>query len=141
MPAAVNCWVAPRGMVAVAGVTEIETITAGVTVITVLPLTEAEVAVMVVAPCPVPLARPCVPTALLIVAMLVDDELQTTDVLRSCVLPSLYVPVAVNCCVIPKAIDGVVGLTVIETSMGAWTVKIAVLLSTEPNVAVIFVEP
>src|SRR5438552_15504381 len=41
---AVNCWVAPAGIVALPGVTATELITAGVTVIEVEPITEPEVA-------------------------------------------------------------------------------------------------
>jgi len=35
------------------------------------------------------------------------------------VLPSLYVPIAMNCCVVPNAIEGVVGVTAIERRVGA----------------------
>ena len=34
---------------------------------------------------------------------------------RSCVLPSLYVPVAFSCCVVPSAKDGFAGVTAIES--------------------------
>jgi hypothetical protein len=47
----------------------------------------------------VPTARvEAIPPAL-IVAVAVVPEAQVTDPVRFCVLPSLYVPVAVNCCV------------------------------------------
>jgi hypothetical protein len=35
---------------------------------------------------------------LLIVATVVDDEAQVADWVRSCSLPSVYVPIASNCC-------------------------------------------
>ena len=35
---------------------------------------------------------------------------------NTCVLPSLNVPVAVNCWVVPKGIAGLAGVTVIETN-------------------------
>ncbi len=47
---------------------------------------------------------------------------------------------AVNCCVAPIAIDGLEGVTAIETSAGAVTVKTADPL-TVPEVAVIVVVP
>ena len=53
------------------------------------------------------------------------EELQLTDVVRSCVLPSLNVPVAVNGWVVPAAIDGVCGFTRNETRLGT-TLKLAV---------------
>jgi hypothetical protein len=42
---------------------------------------------------------------------------------RFWVLPSLYVPVAVNCTVCPTLIDGFTGVMAIETSAG-FTVKV-----------------
>ena len=41
---------------------------------------------------------------LLMVAMDGREELQLTDVVTSCVLPSLKVPLAVRACVVPAAI-------------------------------------
>ena len=41
---------------------------------------------------------------LLMVAMDGREELQLTDVVTSCVLPSLKVPLAVSACVVPAAI-------------------------------------
>jgi hypothetical protein len=39
---------------------------------------------------------------LLMVAILVEDDVQVTDDVMLCVLPSPNVPVAVNCCVPPN---------------------------------------
>ena len=44
----------------------------------------------------VPTARPAAKPAALIVAVAVFDELQVTELVKFCVLPSLKVPVAVN---------------------------------------------
>ena len=56
-------------------------------------------------------------------------------------LPSLYVPVAVNCCVVvPFTIEAVGGVMVIETSTGAVTDRLAEPV-TVPEVAVMFVLP
>jgi hypothetical protein len=72
---------------------------------------------------------------LLIVATVVAEELQLTDVVRFCVLPSLYVPVAVNCRVVPATIEGLVGVTASEVSVEAGVmVTEAVVLP--PRVAV-----
>src|ERR1039458_4037413 len=46
------------------------------------------------------------------------EELQLTDVVRSCVLLSLKVPVAVNGWEVPAAIDGFCGLTCREIRLG-----------------------
>lgn len=55
-------------------------------------------------------------------------------------LPSVKLPVAVNCCVVPNAMEGFAGVTAIETNAAAVTVKV-VLLVIEPEAAVIFTEP
>jgi len=56
------------------------------------------------------------------------------------VLPSLYVPVAMNCCAFPAAIEGFVGVTEIEARTGEVTVIVAAPC-TVPEVAVIVVIP
>jgi hypothetical protein len=56
----------------------------------------------------------------LIVARVVSDELQFTEAVSSWVLPSLKVAVAVNCCVAPTEIDGLVGETLIDTGTRIW---------------------
>ena len=56
-----------------------------------------DVALMVVVPASTPEAKPLEPAALLIVATAVLDELQVTDAVSICVVPSEYVPEAVNC--------------------------------------------
>ena len=65
---------------------------------------------MVLVPIPAPLATPLPP----IVATDVFDEVQVTVLVRFLVLASLYVPVAVNGCVLPLGIDGVAGVTAID---------------------------
>src|SRR5207247_9047036 len=78
------------------------------------------------------------PPALLIVATAVLDELQVTWVVRSCVVLSLKVPVAVNCRVVPFAMLGFVGVTAIEERVAFVTVSV-VFPETSPSVAVIAV--
>ena len=85
---------------------------------------------MVADPRPTAVARP----AVLIVAMVAAEELQVAVLLRFCVVPSVYVPVAVNCCVPPLAIDGFADVTAIDTSVAAVTVSV-VLPETVPEVA------
>ena len=86
-------------MLGVAGVTLMDTSTAGVTVRLVEPLmpVAGSVAVIVVDPGATEEARPFNPDALEMVAVLVFDELQVADVVKFWVLESLNVPVAANC--------------------------------------------
>jgi hypothetical protein len=67
------------------------------------------------------------------------DEIHVAVAVRFCVVPSLYVPVAVNCSVYPAATDAMFGVTAIEVSTGV-TVSVAepVIL---PEVAVIVAVP
>jgi hypothetical protein len=64
-----------------------------------------------------PVAIPYVRPVLDIVATLVFDELQVTELVKSRVVLSEYVPVAINCCVAPIAILGLAGVTAIEVSV------------------------
>lgn len=127
-------------MAGFAGVTEIETRLAGVTVNAVVPDILPVVAVIVVVPVPAALARPFEPAALLIVATAVFDELQTTDAVRFWVVLSEYVPVAVNCLFVPLAILGLVGVTATETRLAGFTVSV-VVPEMLPDAAVIVDEP
>src|SRR5207253_2111344 len=104
------------------------------------PVTKPDVALIVVVPMLAPVARPLLPAALLTVATFALDEAHVTVAVRSCVEPSVYVPVAVNCCVVPAAMDGLVGVTARETSVAAVTVNVDEP-DTEPNVALIVVVP
>src|SRR5262249_59794306 len=81
------------------------------------PEIEPETAVMVVEPTAAAVARP----ALLMVATAVADELQLTNVVRFCVLPSLYLPVALHCCMVPATIEGLAGVTASEGNVGGVT--------------------
>src|ERR1700731_995204 len=76
---------------------------------------------MVVDPRPTAVASP----AVLIVATLAAEELHVAVLVRFCVLASVYVPVAVNCCALPLAIDGFAGVTAIDTNVGAVTVRLS----------------
>ena len=132
VPVAVNCCVAPLAIDGFAGVTAIDCSVAAVTVSKVEPLIDDDVAVTVEVPTPAALARP----EALIVAVVVVPEDQVTLEVRFCVVPSLNVPVAVNCCVAPLAIDGFAGVTAIDCSVAAVTVS-AVEPLIDDDVAVI----
>ena len=117
-PVAVNCCWVPTSIVGPDGDTVIELSDALLTVKDALPETPPDVAVIVVFPAATALATPFVPAVLLMVATAVDEELQLTELVRFCVLPSLNVPVATNCAVVVGAIDGVVVATAIELKVG-----------------------
>jgi hypothetical protein len=87
---------------------------AGCTVNVVFPLTLPKVAFIIVLPTDTPLANP----PALIVATPGTDELHTTWLVTFCVLPSEYVPVAVNGCVPPTGMPGLTGVTAIELNVG-----------------------
>jgi hypothetical protein len=80
-----------------AGVTVIDTRAAAVTVSEVEPETLPEVAMMPADPTATAVASPLEPVVLLMVAMELSEELQTTEFVISCIVLSVKVPVAVNC--------------------------------------------
>ena len=135
VPVATRGSVVPMAKDALAGVTAIETSTACPTFSVADPLIEPDVAVMIAVPTPCPLANP--PLAILATA---EDEFQATEPVRSCALPSLYVPVTANCWLAPLAIEALPGLTDNDTTTGAVTATFAEPV-TEPEVAVIVVVP
>jgi hypothetical protein len=92
---------------------------------------------MLVTPIPTPVARP----AEVIVATAVVLELHVTDELRFWVLPSLYVPTTVNCCVEPLTIVAYCGLVAIERSITGLTVRTVEGLLDPPEDAAIIVPP
>lgn len=135
VPVALNCLLVPTAMLEFAGATAIDTSVAPVTVSVALPVTDPEVAEMVATPAAKPLAIPKESTE----AVPVAEDDQVTDV-SNCVLPSSKLPVAVNCCVVPCAIDTGFGLTLIETRFAGTTVRVLESVN-DPTLAVIVVEP
>jgi hypothetical protein len=90
---------------------------------------------MFVAPPPTALARPVDAP---IVATLGVPEDHVEPAVRSCVEPSLFIPVAVNCCVPGMPIEGFAGVTAMETKVtGAFTVNVCVGLVRPLYIAVI----
>jgi hypothetical protein len=140
VPVAVNCSLSPSGSVELMGVTAIDTRVAAVTVSGAEPETLPSAALTVVEPCMAADARPFDPAALLIDATDGVPELQVTCEVRFCLVPSLYVPVAVNCWVSPFGIVELAGVTVIDVRVAAVTVR-GVEPETLPSAALNVVEP
>jgi len=84
VPVAINCWVAPTGMVGMAGVTAMEVKNAAVTARVVLPVILPWVAAMVTAPATTPVTKPLVS----IWVTDISDEPQLTCVVISKLVPS-----------------------------------------------------
>ena len=120
LPVAVYCTLVAIFTVWLAGVTVIDTRAAGPTVKVVLPVTPAELALIWEVPCAAPVARP----PEVIVAILVLDDVQVTELVRFWVDPSEYVPAAVNCCVLPLGIEGFAGVTAIDTRVAGPTARV-----------------
>src|SRR5271156_4823584 len=97
-----------------------------------------DAAVMLVVPAATPVTRPLDP---LIVAAAVLDDVHTTPVVNGAVVPLLYVPVAVYCCVSPAAMLAGAGVTAIDCSVAAATVSVTPALVNPPELAVMLVAP
>lgn len=108
---ALNCSVVPRAIDCPPGFRVIETRVGcdNVTVRTVEPVTDCTLALMVAVPVPTAEESPAEP----ILATPVFEDVQVAEFVRSCVLPSLKVPVAVNCWLPPTPADGFAGVTAI----------------------------
>jgi hypothetical protein len=104
-------------MLGFAGVTAMDEMVfvAAVTVSVAVALTLFAVALMVVVPAATAVASP----AVLMVATVVFDELHVTPLVSVPVVPSLYVAVAVNCCVPPMVTLGAVGESEIAVTVTA----------------------
>jgi hypothetical protein len=140
VPVAVNCWVVPSAIEELAGDIEMDARAAALTVSVVVPTMLFEVALIVVVPVPWLVARPCDPVSLLMPDVEGVSELQRTIWVRSCVLLSLKVPVAINCCETPSGITGIAGVTAIETSAAGVTMTTVEALIV-PDVALTLVVP
>ncbi len=131
IPVAVNCWLTPLGVLGLAGVTWIDTKVALVTVRVVLPEMLPLLAVRVVVPVLAALASPAVPAVLLTLATVGLEEDQVTCCVRSSVELSENTPVAMNGSVSPLGRLGLVGVTWMETS--PWAVTVKLMLAVEPE--------
>jgi hypothetical protein len=81
-----------------------------------------------------PAATPVASPVPLIVAAAVLVEVHVTALVRFWLLPSLKIPMAVNCDVAPVVIEELAGVTPTDTKTGALTVNPVVPLI-EPEVA------
>ncbi len=106
------------------GVTSIDWRVAAVTVSTPVPEREPVFALIVVCPTARPVTNPLEPAALLTAATALDNELQITDAVISCRVLSAKIPVAVNCCRVPREMLEVKGDTSMETSAADVTVRV-----------------
>jgi hypothetical protein len=97
---------------------------------------EPEVAVIVLVPLAAPVARPWEPAVLEMVAA-VPDAIQVTAEVRSWVVPSLNVPTALNCTVVPTGIVGLDGVTfrLANTGCGGSQVTAMTPTAVAPNVS------
>ena len=138
-PVATNCCAVPKAIEGFAGVTAIDSRTAAVTLIVVLPLSDPELAVICADPVPTVDASPLL-VVLLMVAMVGALELHCTVLVKSCVLPSVKVPVALNCWVMPKATLGIAGVIAKETKAAGVTFRVVEPL-TVPEVAMTLALP
>jgi hypothetical protein len=136
LPVAVNCCVVPAAIDEVCGVTLIELSAAEVIVTVIDCVTLPDAAVTVALPEPTPVATPLLDTDTTPLA----DEVQLIELVKSCVDPSLYVPVACNCTDVPSAIDGFDGVIVTDTSV-AGVIVIDVEADVVPYVPVTVAEP
>jgi hypothetical protein len=88
------------------------------------PATKPEIAEILVVPEPTLAASPRDPDVLLIVAAVADEEAHVADVVMFAVDPSVYSPVAVNCCEPPIGMDGLCGLTSMAARIAFVTVRL-----------------
>src|SRR5690348_16758012 len=71
-------------------------------------------------------ANPATLGAFATVATLAEEELQWVVNVMSCVVPSLKLPVAANCCVPPTEMVGLPGVIASETNVPVPTVSVVV---------------
>jgi hypothetical protein len=140
VPVATNEVVVPTGRDGLAGVTAIETSAAAVTVTVAVPFTPPSAAVMVAFPPASPVTVPCEPAAFETDETFALLEVQMTVCVRSTVLLSEYVPVAVSLAVPLTAIVLVAGATVIDVRLAEVTVRV-VEPEMLPTLAVMVVGP
>ena len=111
-------------MLGLVGVTDMDTSVAEVTVSVEDPEIVPEAAEMDVVPAATELANPMEPAVLLMAATEVFEELQATVAVRSCVVLSENVPVAMNCWFVPLTMPGLVGEIAKDTSVAGVTVTV-----------------
>ena len=136
---ALYCWLAPGPIVAIGGETLIAT-SGSCTASDVEPASEPDVAEIMVVPESALVASPIDPGVLPTAATVGDEEAQVTDVVMFAVDPSVYSPLAVNCCEPPIGMDGLCGLTSMAARIAVVTVRLPDPV-TAPKVALMTVLP
>ena len=132
----------PILILADAGDTVMDTSSAGVTVsVALFEVIPERLAVMVAGPSALDVANPLEPDVLLIVATPTAEEFQVTSDVRSCVVLSVNVPVAMNCTVFPTGTVVLVGVVAIDTSTAGVTVSVDDDEGTESIVAEMVAAP
>ena len=86
-----------------------------------LPIRPDFVALIVVVPARAAVASPLLEYPLLTNAMFLFEEVHFTDLVKSCVIPPVKDPVAVNCCFELTEMLGLTGVTTIPWSMASIT--------------------
>jgi hypothetical protein len=124
-PVAVNCCELPSAMLEALGVTVIDVSVALVTVNDAVPTWPANTAVTVAFPGASPVANPFDPDVSLTVATDAGADVQETEVVRSCVLPSANVPIARNEVAVFSATLAAGGVTCMEVNDDESTTKLA----------------
>lgn len=137
LPIAWNCCCRPSAIEADGGVTVMDTRAAGFTV----RMADPEMAPTDALIPALPTASVCASPPAATVAIDAASELQDADAVRLSVLPSVYVPTAVNCCVVPSATDAVAGDTARLTRAAGVIVTGAGALVTPEYEAYTFAEP
>jgi len=100
-----------------------------------------ELAPMVLVPVVIQLASPATLGAFAIVVTGAEEELQWVLSVTSCVLLSLNVPVAANCCVVPAVQVGADGVIAIEISVPVPTVRVVVPVTPDDDAEIVTVPP
>lgn len=123
VPVAMKAWVVPTPSVGLTGVTANPVSVAEVTSTLVAPLTPAAVAVTCVAPGETPVTCPFEPATSETVTTPSNADRQEAVSVTSCVVASEKTPVADSGNVLPRAIDGPVGLTDSDINVAVDTVS------------------
>jgi len=94
-------------------------------------------AVMLLEPIATPVAKPLAP----ILTFAGLEDVHVAVFVKVCVLPSLNVPIAVNCTLVPLAIEELFALMVIDCNVAAVTARAKLFEVTPFCVAVMLLEP
>lgn len=105
------------------------------------PETVPDVAVIVVVPTLFAVANPCEPGAVKMIATEASDEVQVTVVVRSCAELSENTPSALNCATVPMLMIGLGGVTIMDVSSAAVTVRVTAFDVTPLKLALTDVVP